>query len=106
MPPRKKYQTISRCHSGLLSIAVPLPAPLAEGDHRAHPHQESGAYREHRKEHGRENQRFGGEDEGLLPAEWQLFQSLQDARAALARRGLIRVPRAAEDDPALVETWL
>ena len=46
------------------------------------------------------------EDDGLLPAEWQLFQNLHDARAALARRGLIRVPRAAEDDPALVETWL
>ena len=46
------------------------------------------------------------EDDGLLPAEWQHFHSLQDARAVLARRGLIRVPRAAEDDPALVETWL
>ena len=40
------------------------------------------------------------------PAEWQPFQNLQQARAALARRGLIRVPRGAEDDPALVETWL
>jgi hypothetical protein len=46
------------------------------------------------------------EADGLLPAEWQLFRSLQEARAALARRGLIRVPRAEEDDPALVETWL
>ena len=46
------------------------------------------------------------EDDGLLPAEWQLFQNLQEARAALARRGLIRVPRGTADDPALVETWL
>jgi hypothetical protein len=46
------------------------------------------------------------EDDGLRPGEWQAFRSLQDARMVLARRGLIRVPRAAEDDPALVETWL
>lgn len=46
------------------------------------------------------------EEDGLSPAEWSLFQTLQEARAALARRGLIRVPRGAHDDPALVETWL
>ena len=46
------------------------------------------------------------EDEGLLPDDWQLFASVQEARSALARSGLIRVPRAAQDDPALVETWL
>jgi hypothetical protein len=46
------------------------------------------------------------EEDGLSPAEWQRFQTLQAARAALSRRGLIRVPRAEQDDPALVETWL
>ena len=46
------------------------------------------------------------EDDGLSPAEWQRFRTLQDARAALARRGLIRVPRGEQDEPALVETWL
>jgi hypothetical protein len=45
-------------------------------------------------------------DDGLSPAEWQLFRSLQEARAALARRGLIRVPRGEHDEPGLVETWL
>jgi hypothetical protein len=46
------------------------------------------------------------EDDGLRPADWHLFESVVDARSVLARRGLIRVPRASEDDPALVETWL
>ena len=46
------------------------------------------------------------EDEGLQPDDWQLFASIQEARSALARRGLIRVPRAAQDEPSLVETWL
>jgi hypothetical protein len=46
------------------------------------------------------------EDDGLCPAEWELFPNLQEARSVLARRGLIRVPRGDEDDPALVETWL
>ena len=46
------------------------------------------------------------EDDGLRPAEWELFPSLQEARSVLARRGLIRVPRGDQDDPALVETWL
>ena len=46
------------------------------------------------------------EADGLLPAEWQLFRNLHEARTALARRGLIRVPRAEEDDPGLLETWL
>jgi hypothetical protein len=46
------------------------------------------------------------EDDGLSPAEWELFQSLQEARRVLSRRGLIRVPRGDQDDPALTETWL
>ena len=46
------------------------------------------------------------EDDGLLPGEWELFQSIEQARMVLARRGLIRVPRSEADDPALVETWL
>jgi len=46
------------------------------------------------------------EDEGLLPADWQLFQTVYEARSALARRGLICVPRAEQDEPALIETWL
>ncbi len=46
------------------------------------------------------------EDDGLSPSEWELFQSIEQARQVLARRGLIRVPRSEADDPALVETWL
>lgn len=46
------------------------------------------------------------EDDGLCPDDWHLFSSLQEARSALARRGLIRVPRGERDDPALVETWV
>jgi hypothetical protein len=46
------------------------------------------------------------EDDGLSPGEWELFRSLQEARSVLARRGLIRVPRGPQDDPALVEFWL
>jgi DNA gyrase inhibitor GyrI len=46
------------------------------------------------------------EDDGLSPAEWELFGSLHEARRVLARRGLIRVPRDAQDDPALVEVWV
>ena len=45
-------------------------------------------------------------DDGLAPGDWEVFRTLQEARAALARRGLIRVPRGAQDEPALVETWL
>ena len=45
-------------------------------------------------------------EDGLSAEDWQLFQSVQEARSALARRGLIRVPRAQQDEPALVETWL
>ena len=45
------------------------------------------------------------EDDGLSPSDLQLFQTVQEARAALARRGLIRVPRDG-DEPALLETWL
>lgn len=46
------------------------------------------------------------EDDGLSPRDLQLFQSVQEARSALARRGLICVPRAQQDEPALLETWL
>src|SRR5438046_6836342 len=50
MPPRKKYQTMSRCQSGDLSIAAVLggATALAEGHERAHPHQERRAHREER----------------------------------------------------------
>ena len=46
------------------------------------------------------------EDDGLSPEDTQLFQSVLEARSALARRGLTRVPRAQQDEPALLETWL
>jgi len=46
------------------------------------------------------------EDDGLSPGEWELFQSVEQARQVLARRGLIRVSLSEADDPALVETWL
>jgi len=46
------------------------------------------------------------EDDGLRAVEWELFANVDAARSALARRGLIRVPRGDQDDPALVETWL
>ena len=46
------------------------------------------------------------EDDGLCPEGWETFHDLAEARRVLARRGLIRVPRAVEDDPALVEFWL
>jgi hypothetical protein len=45
-------------------------------------------------------------EDGLCPADWQLFRSIHEARAALARRGLIAVPRSEQDDPAVVEIWL
>lgn len=46
------------------------------------------------------------EDDGLQPDDVQLFGSVIEARSALARRGLIRVPRAEQDEPALIETWV
>jgi len=46
------------------------------------------------------------EDDGLSAAEWESFGSLHEARRVLARRGLIRVPRDVQDDPALVEVWV
>jgi hypothetical protein len=46
------------------------------------------------------------EDDGLRPAEWELFRDVEEARTVLARRGLIRVPRGDGDDPALLETWV
>jgi hypothetical protein len=46
------------------------------------------------------------EEDGLSPGDWQVFRSLHEARAALARRGLIAVPRSENDHPALVEIWL
>jgi len=45
-------------------------------------------------------------DEGLLPADSQVFHTVHEARSTLAERGLTRIPRGPGDDPALVETWL
>src|SRR5262249_27206541 len=46
MPPRKKYQTISRCQPGVLSTVSLLSAALAEGHHRADADHEGGADRQ------------------------------------------------------------
>jgi len=46
------------------------------------------------------------QDDGLAGDDWQLFETLQEARRVLARRGLIRVPRAVQDEPELIEVWL
>jgi hypothetical protein len=46
------------------------------------------------------------EQDGLRCTGEQLFGSVWEARSALVRRGLVRVPRAAGDEPSLVETWL
>jgi hypothetical protein len=46
------------------------------------------------------------EDDGLKHEDRQLFRHVSEARSVLARRGLIRVPRAAHDEPALLETWV
>ena len=46
------------------------------------------------------------QEDGLQPDDAQPFDSLIEAQSALARRGLIRVPRAEKDEPHLVETWL
>src|SRR5438067_9805123 len=48
MPPRKKYQTITQCHSGDLSIAVSLAAALAESHDRAHADHQRRADRQER----------------------------------------------------------
>lgn len=45
-------------------------------------------------------------DDGLCPGDLHLFGDVLEARSALARRGLVRVPRGKEDEPSLVETWL
>jgi hypothetical protein len=46
------------------------------------------------------------EQDGLRCTGEQLFGSVWEARSVLARRGLVRVPRGAGDEPSLVETWL
>jgi hypothetical protein len=46
------------------------------------------------------------EDEGLQATDEQLFRNVQEARSVLARRGLVRVPRADDDEPTMIETWL
>jgi hypothetical protein len=46
------------------------------------------------------------ERDGLRCAGEQLFSSVIEARSSLARRGLVKVPRAPGDEPGLVETWL
>src|SRR5712691_2786214 len=52
IPPRKKYQTIRRCQSGLLSIAVPLvAAAIPEGDDRPHADEDRRAHREQGGDH-------------------------------------------------------
>lgn len=38
--------------------------------------------------------------------EAQRYQTLSAARAPLETRGLHRMPRAEQDDPCIVETWL
>jgi hypothetical protein len=56
--------------------------------------------------HGCEVRKVLVEEDGLRNEDSQLFRHVSEARSVLARRGLIRVPRAAHDDPALVETWV
>jgi hypothetical protein len=46
------------------------------------------------------------EQDGLRCAGEQRFDSVWQARAVLARRGLVRVPRGPADEPTLLETWL
>jgi hypothetical protein len=46
------------------------------------------------------------EQDGLRCADEQRFANVWEARCVLARRGLVRVPRAPEDEPGLVESWL
>jgi hypothetical protein len=46
------------------------------------------------------------EQDGLRCADEQLFSNVWEARSVLVRRGLVRVPRAPDDEPGLVETWL
>lgn len=46
------------------------------------------------------------EEDGLKQEGSQLFRDVSEARSVLARRGLIRVPRSFDDDPALLETWV
>lgn len=46
------------------------------------------------------------EAEGLRAADRRLYRDPIEARSELARRGLIKVPRGAEDEPSLLETWL
>jgi hypothetical protein len=46
------------------------------------------------------------EQDGLRYAGEQHFASVWEARSALARRGLVRVPRGPADEPSLLETWL
>ena len=56
--------------------------------------------------HACEVRKVLAEDDGLHTEDRQLFRHVSEARSALARRGLIRVPRAPHDDPSLLETWL
>ena len=39
------------------------------------------------------------------PCEGTLFESIQDARAAMPR-GLTRIERSEQDDPAIAEVWM
>jgi hypothetical protein len=46
------------------------------------------------------------EEDGLRADGEQLFENIWQARSVLARRGLVRIPRAPEDEPNLLETWV
>jgi hypothetical protein len=46
-----------------------------------------------------------GQD-GLFCTSEEIYGTLIEARSILARRGLVKVPRAPGDEPSLIETWL
>src|SRR4026208_317052 len=83
MPPMKKYQTMRRCQSGVLtiSIAALLSAAVAEGDDRPPPDEQRGAHRQERVHEdvalGQERlfgevvggRRVQEQEEGIEPAE-------------------------------------
>lgn len=45
-------------------------------------------------------------NDGLRCEERMEFTYLEQVRSMLAQRGLTRVPRARDDEPRLLETWL
>lgn len=48
----------------------------------------------------------GGSPEPVPTQECWLFDTLENARATMAARGLACLARLPEDDPAIVETWI